>query len=184
MERISRTCAVLATALLATPFVTGSATDSAPVSARVSPQPRPAPLVGVVWRLDAVTVDGKRHEVPEGATVPWIRFDGEDGQDGQDGQGGRDGQDGQADDNGTISGYDGCNHFEGAARFGDGTVTLGAELRSTLIACPSGTDASADPTRAFPPRSSPLRAETDARTLTLTGADDVTFLLSARETAA
>lgn len=53
-------------------------------------------------------MDGERHDVPEG-TAPWIRFNGETA------------------DNGTVTGYDGCNHFTAGARIAGGTVTLDAE---------------------------------------------------------
>ncbi|MFJ8112726.1 META domain-containing protein [Streptomyces sp. NPDC096132] len=159
MKRISRTYAIVATALLTAVLASGCATASAPRSAPSEPGSSPAPLVGVVWKLDSVSVDGKTHSVPDD-TDPWMEFDAAKGM---------------------ITGHDGCNHFESDAVIGTGTVTLAGDLLSTAIGCYPSPDAAPEFTESFPPRSGSLRAETTADTLTLTAADGVSYLLHAEK---
>ncbi|WP_328537951.1 META domain-containing protein [Streptomyces sp. NBC_00344] len=67
------------------------------------------PLSGTDWRVDSVTVDGKRVPAPHGADVSFT--------------GGR------------VSGSSGCNHFSAPASVKGDTLTVGHST-STLIGCP------------------------------------------------
>lgn len=119
------------------------------------PSPAAAPLTGVVWKADSVTVDGTRHPAPDKPSA-WLRFDAEKG---------------------TVSGSDGCNASGGGAEIDTTTQTItpADDRRSTAIACYRAPAL----TEHFPPSAGPLRAETTTDTLTLTAPNGDTVLLHA-----
>ncbi|MFE9685730.1 META domain-containing protein [Streptomyces sp. NPDC006285] len=150
--------ALAVTGLLATAACGTESGDKETGSRSVGTRQAAAEITGKQWNVESVTVDGTKHDAPDGAHIEFA-------------------------ENGTVGGNYGCNHFGASAKIKGDTITVGDDTVKTKMACTTKGTMDFESQLGEAISDSTIKAAVEGDRLTLTTGDGYTVNLTAEKQA-